>query len=207
MERLAPAALAAHLSSGNRVIDVREPPMFADAHVRGSLNVALANRSAPYWLHTLVGRDDRVAVVTATARDGAYAEQLLAAAERAGIGFVPFDGSAFSGAGIPIGSFRTMTPQELADAGDGITVVDVREAREYAEGHVPDALWIPLGELASRVAEIPAGPIATICASGFRSCAAASLLESAGRSDVASVWGGTMAWMQLGLPLDRGTRR
>ncbi len=207
MERLTPQALAAHLAVGGRVVDVREPAVFADAHIRGALNVALANRSAPYWVHALVGPAERVAVVTATEREGGPADELLAAAERAAKGFLPFEENAFRAAGVAIASFRTLTPEQLAETRDALTVVDVREAQEYALGHVPGALLIPLGELAGRVAEIPAGPIATICASGFRSSTGASLLEAAARSDLASVWGGTTAWMQLGLPVDRGSGR
>ena len=206
MERLDPEALREHLAAGGRVVDVREPPVFADAHLRGALNIALSNRSAPYWLHVLVAPTERVAAVTATDREGPYAEQLLAAAERSAAGFAPFDAEAFAASALQIASFRTITPDELFEARDSLAVVDVREAQEYAAGHVPGALWIPLEELSSRLGDVPAGPIATICGSGFRSSSAAALLEAAGRSDLASVWGGTMAWIQLGYPVNQGQR-
>lgn len=204
MERLTPDALRVYLANGGRIVDIREPPVFADAHVRGSLNLALSNRSAPYWLHELVGAEERVAVVSATDRDAEYAAQLFDAAERTVVGFLAFDGPAFERVGIPIGSFRTITPDELAQERDRLTVVDVREAQEWVAGHVPGALWIPLPELAARASEIPSGAVALVCASGFRSATGASILEAAGRGELANVWGGTMAWMQLGLPVNRG---
>ncbi len=206
MERLSATALATQLAAGGTLVDLREPPVFADAHVRGSLNVALASRSAPYWLNQVVSADERVFAVVAVLHDDAFAEALFDAAERRAVGVAAFDAGAFATAGLPIASFRTLAPDELAEGRERYTVVDVRETQEYTAGHVPGALWIPLGELRARAGEVPAGPVATICASGFRSATAASILEAAGRTDLASVWGGTTAWEQLGHPLARGRR-
>ena len=204
MERLTPARLRKHIDAGGRVVDVREPSMFADRHVRGALNIALSNRGAPMWAQRLLGEDDRVAIVTATDRENSVAEQLLAMAGRRAGGFAPFDEKAFADAGITLAAIRTLVPPQLAQERDRLTVVDVREEQEYLAGHVPGAVWIPLGELAQRAGEVPAGPVATICASGFRSSSAASILERAGRDALANVWGGTTAWMQLGFPMNRG---
>ncbi|ELB86421.1 hypothetical protein Rwratislav_45056 [Rhodococcus wratislaviensis IFP 2016] len=80
---------------------------------------------------------------------------------------------------------------------DGVPVVDVRERWEYVDGHVPGALLMPLGQLAARTAEIPAGEVVyVICASGNRSREGARIVEAAGRGAV-SVAGGTV---RLGRP-------
>lgn len=204
MERLTAARLREAQAAGARVLDVREPPMFADAHVRGALNVPLSNRAAPYWLNALVEPQATLVVVTATDRDATLAAQLLAASERNAAGFLPFDRAALEAAGVPVASIRTITPAELAAERERLTVVDVREPQEWHAGHVPGAVWIPLAELPRRAHEVPSGPVATICASGFRSSTAASILEAAGRADLANVWGGTSAWAQLGFPVKRG---
>ncbi len=204
--RLTPEELRQRVERGVRVVDVREPPVFADAHVRGSLNIALSNRGAPMWAHRLLALNDEVVVIAATEREGAMAEQLFTMAERRVAGFAPFDARAFAEARLPIDSIRTLPAPELARERERLTVLDVREEQEYAAGHVPGAVWIPLGELPARLAEVPDGPVATICASGFRSSTAASLLEAAGRSDLTNVWGGTTAWMQAGLPVHEGTK-
>ena len=87
---------------------------------------------------------------------------------------------------------------------DGVPVVDVRERWEYVDGHVPGALLMPLGQLAARTAEIPAGEVVyVICASGNRSREGARIVEAAGRGAV-SVAGGTSGWAALGRPLDTG---
>jgi rhodanese-related sulfurtransferase len=63
----------------------------------------------------------------------------------------------------------------------GATVIDVREPFEYVTGHVPGAALIPMGQLPSRLAELPrTAPVYVICASGNRSLAAADFLARAG---------------------------
>ncbi|WP_020519256.1 rhodanese-like domain-containing protein [Catelliglobosispora koreensis] len=79
----------------------------------------------------------------------------------------------------------------------GDPVIDVRTNAEYASGHVPGALSIPLDDLTARLAEVPAGRVQVICASGNRSKIAVSLLRRAGR-DAWSVTGGTAAWAGAG---------
>jgi rhodanese-related sulfurtransferase len=61
-----------------------------------------------------------------------------------------------------------------------------------------------LGELAGRVSELDKDtPVAVICATGSRSQSAAALLGQKGFETVYNVVGGTMRWMQSGLPLER----
>ncbi|GAB2770303.1 hypothetical protein GCM10027275_11180 [Rhabdobacter roseus] len=67
-------------------------------------------------------------------------------------------------------------------ARQGALLVDVRSPQEFAEGHVAGSINIPLGTLASRVAELKAKgqPVITCCRSGARSGMAKSMLEAAG---------------------------
>ena len=80
----------------------------------------------------------------------------------------------------------------------GATVVDVREPDEYAGGHVPGAVNIPLAALPGRLSAVPADQrVYVVCASGGRSAAATDLLVGAGK-DAVSVRGGTKAWVRAG---------
>ena len=89
---------------------------------------------------------------------------------------------------------------------DGAVVVDVREPVEYLGGHVPGATLVPVGEVASRLRELPRDtPIYLICGSGNRSMTTASFLLRAGY-DAYSVSGGTSAWAREGHPIMMGTR-
>ena len=90
-----------------------------------------------------------------------------------------------------------------AEREDGITV-DVRERGEYAQGHVPGALLVPMGQLASRLGELDhSGRVHVICASGNRSKAMTDLLVAQG-FDAVSVNGGTRAWIDSGRAIGVG---
>jgi rhodanese-related sulfurtransferase len=88
------------------------------------------------------------------------------------------------------------------EAGFDHTLVDVREDWEYALGHIPGALHIPLDELAARAAEIPSDkPVVVVCEHGIRSLMAAEYLADSGFAEVYSLLGGTSAWRMHRLPL------
>jgi rhodanese-related sulfurtransferase len=80
----------------------------------------------------------------------------------------------------------------------------VREPWEYAQGHVPGALLIPLGQLASRLEDLDTErAVALICATGNRSQSAAALLGQKNFKKIYNVTHGTMGWAQQGLPIER----
>jgi hydroxyacylglutathione hydrolase len=92
---------------------------------------------------------------------------------------------------------------DLAARLSGVTVVDVRGANEWAGGHLPGAVHIPLGYLSDRAGEIPSDrPVVVQCQAGGRSAIAASLLKRAGFTDVTNLSGGIIAWSVAGLPLE-----
>lgn len=82
----------------------------------------------------------------------------------------------------------------------GGALLDVREPDEYAEVHAAGATLIPLGELPARAGEVPtSGTVYVICRSGARSARAVAFLREAG-VDAVNVGGGTLAWVEAGLP-------
>jgi len=90
----------------------------------------------------------------------------------------------------------TTTVSELPD--DAV-LVDVREADEWAAGHAPGAVHIPLGELPSRLGELPETDdvVAVVCRSGGRSARAVQWLAYQGY-DVVNVEGGMLEWQRAG---------
>lgn len=99
-----------------------------------------------------------------------------------------------------------VTPQEAAALRDqGAFVLDVRQASEWVDGHVPGATLIPLDQLPARVGEVPRDrPVVVICRSGNRSAAGRDILLGAGFPAVTSVEGGIRAWESAGLPIKTG---
>lgn len=79
-------------------------------------------------------------------------------------------------------------------------ILDVREPDEWAAGHIPGATLIPLGQLESRLAEVPQDrQIVVVCRSGNRSATGRDILLDAGFSDVTSMGGGMNVWISQGL--------
>jgi len=91
-----------------------------------------------------------------------------------------------------------------AHAQGSAQIVDVREPEEWAEGHIPAAIHIPLDDLAARVSELdPNQPVITVCRSGRRSLTGADMLLRTGFTDVKSLAGGMVEWADAGHPVDR----
>lgn len=85
---------------------------------------------------------------------------------------------------------------------EGAALIDVREDDEYAAARVPGARHIPLGEVVERIDEVPTdGTVYVICARGSRSAKAAEHYRSLG-IDAVNVAGGTLSWIDAGLPID-----
>lgn len=128
---------------------------------------------------------------------------ILSAAIGAGAaGFTPAYADAARIQTIEVGQARQM-------AGQGALLIDVREPGEYAEGHAPGSVLIPLGQLQGRLAEIQASrnePVTLICHSGRRSARAAEILQQAGFSKVYNTAGGMNAWSAAGLPVVKGAK-
>lgn len=85
-------------------------------------------------------------------------------------------------------------------------VLDVREEKEYQEGHVLDATLIPLGKLNERITELEKyrdKPIVVMCRSGNRSGSACVILGKQGFAQAYNLAGGVMAWQKANLPLKK----
>jgi rhodanese-related sulfurtransferase len=81
----------------------------------------------------------------------------------------------------------------------GAFILDVRQPEEWNEGHIPGATLIPLGELASRVNEVPKDQkVVVVCRSGNRSQQGRDILLSAGYTQVTSMAGGINEWKASG---------
>ena len=84
-------------------------------------------------------------------------------------------------------------------------MLDVRDADEWEEGHIPGSVHVPYAELVDRLAELPEDrPIAAVCSGGKRSGLAASILQREGFDDVIHVGeGGVGTWRSQGRPVDK----
>jgi rhodanese-related sulfurtransferase len=98
-------------------------------------------------------------------------------------------------------------PQEyqarFVDGKQSHTLVDVRTAEEFREGHISGAINIAVQELSGKLNKIPKDkPVVVYCRSGSRSAHAAQSLLTAGYAEVYDL-GGLFEWARQGLPLKR----
>jgi adenylyltransferase/sulfurtransferase len=98
-----------------------------------------------------------------------------------------------------------VTPQELQryiDDGAPITIIDIRERDEFAQGHLPGAVFIPRGFLELQIEQVEydrGKPVILYCAGGVRSALAARNLKEMGYDSAQSLIGGFNAWKNAGL--------
>lgn len=177
--------LRERIEAGEWVVDLRTRTAFAAGHLSGTLGFELSTPFVTYlgWLYTWGAPMTLI---------GDSHDQILdARRELARIGIDNLTGSA-AGAiadladGAPLRSYRVADFAELAATlgHTGCTVLDVRQRQEYEDGHIPDALNIPLHELVERMGEIPHDEVWVHCASGYRAGIAASIVDRSGRSVV-----------------------
>ena len=85
-------------------------------------------------------------------------------------------------------------------------VLDVREDKEFATGHIPHSRHIPVGQLNGRIKELDkfkGKPILVSCRSGQRSAQACRILKKQGFENVTNLAGGVMAWESANLPMEK----
>lgn len=103
-------------------------------------------------------------------------------------------------------SGQSLSPQQainLVNREDGV-FVDLRDSKEFGQGHIVDALNIPAGKLEGRLAELEKyrdKPIVLVCKMGQSSSAAGKTLKAQGFSQVFRMSGGMMEWGTMQLPL------
>lgn len=105
-------------------------------------------------------------------------------------------------------SGTSVTPQQainLVNAEQGV-FLDLRDAADYKQGHIADALHIPTAKLAERMAELEKyrdKPIILVCKMGQQSGAAGKQLKAGEFDKVYKMAGGMMEWGNLQLPTVR----
>jgi glyoxylase-like metal-dependent hydrolase (beta-lactamase superfamily II)/rhodanese-related sulfurtransferase len=190
------------------ILDVRTAAEFGAGHVPGSLNIGLGGQFA-MWAGTLIPLTAPIVIVADSESQVAEAQMRLA---RVGIenvkGYLVGGVEEWVRSGFELATVPQISVDELSNMVSekpSLQIIDVRRPPEYASGHVPRALHAPLSTLSETLTNLPldpAKPIAVICAGGFRSSAAASILQQKGFVNLLNVTGGTSAWISAGHPTE-----
>jgi hydroxyacylglutathione hydrolase len=198
-----------HFQRGAALLDTRLKEAYVEKHVPGSVHL-LADDQLSNRVGFVLPPDVPVILLV---EDETVYRQVVFSLARVGyenvVGYLASGIEGWEAAGLPVtsGDIEDIGPQDLNQMlqdGNGLVLVDVREPWEYQQGHVAEALSIPLGSLAQRISELDSSkPVAVICATGNRSQSAAALLGQKGFEKVYNVQSGMVGWQQRGLPISR----
>jgi hydroxyacylglutathione hydrolase len=185
-----------HLAGGGMVVDARPVTAFAAGHIPGVLSIALRPAFVS-WLGWLV--DDTRPLVFVLDEDqdrGELARQCRTIGYDHLVGELAGGMAAWRAANLPQAQLPVVEAEQLDD--EAGVVLDVRQASEVADGHLPGAVTVELGALAGDrlPAQLPEGPVTVMCAHGERAMTAASLLARAGHKDLGVVHGGPQDWQR-----------
>jgi len=186
------------------VLDVRAAVEFGAGHVPSAINIGLGGQFA-IWAGTLIPMGTPIIIVAESEEKAEEAVTRLARVGHESVkGYLAGGIAAWSEAGLELATVTQITVDELNELltrQSPLQIVDVRRPPEYASGHVPRATHAPLFGLEQSLTSLaldPKQPTAVICAGGYRSSAASSILQQHGFSNLLNVTGGTSAWIAAG---------
>ena len=187
------------IEAGAMLVDGRTPEEFALGHLRRAINIGLEGRYAEF-AGSVLRSDVDVVLLTEPGQELEGKNRLARIGFDRVIGFLsePYQVMFSHPDEVQIAS--RLTVPALGDWAAEITnlqIVDVRNPGETAEGTIPNAITIPVGQLPDRLDELdPTKPTVVYCAGGYRSSVAASVLRQRGFADVSDILGGYNAWAE-----------
>ena len=198
---LSPAELAALLADDAvTVIDFRRREAFGGAHIPGAINIG-AGQHLSLWAGWMISPERRLLLVNDSGDDEEARRSLVRVGLDRVEGFLHKGMPAWIDAGMEFTRTTQLSVQEVAANRPRATILDVRDNKEWMAGHIEGAVHISLGELRTRMGDLPKQTsMVAVCGSGYRSSVAASLLEAQGFVNVSSMDGGMTAWKQHRLP-------
>jgi glyoxylase-like metal-dependent hydrolase (beta-lactamase superfamily II)/rhodanese-related sulfurtransferase len=183
------------INEGRVILDTRKATEFTTGFIPGSISIGLDGRFAE-WAGSLLSFKDPLILVTDEGRE----EETLIRLARVGFenveGYLKGGFEEWKQAGEKIDLIINVEADELAmdiPFDDHLTVLDVRKLSEFSNGHVKDAVNLPLAEMAdvAQIAQLEEDQNIYIhCGSGYRSVIAASLLKRQGYNNLRNVMGG-----------------
>jgi hydroxyacylglutathione hydrolase len=205
---LAPRQIEMKIDEGALLVDVRTPYQFDDAHVPRAVCIPIVEAGFGTKLAWVADHEGEVVLVGRDDDDARHAAMLATAVgvRRLG-GFLAGGMTSWRIEAKPVESIERIDVDGLHERRNDVQILDVREAAEWDDGHIPGSIHVPYHDIEEVPPELDsARPVAVICASGRRSVVAASLLQRYGRQDVLHVVeGGVGTWAKKGYEVSRAT--
>ncbi len=193
------ADVKAAMAKGAVLVDGRNPDAFGAGHLRDAVNIGLEGRYAEF-AGSVIKPDVDLILVTEPGRELEGKNRLGRIGFDRVIGYLeePYQVMLNNRDDVQVASRLTARTMDARIREiPGLQIVDVRNPGEVAEGMIPGAISIPVGQLPDRTGELdPKKPTVVYCAGGYRSSVAASLLRLRGFADVSDILGGYNAWIE-----------
>lgn len=186
----AAALLAAAKENEALVLDVRHEDEFVKEHIPGSIFIGLNGQFAPWVGAMIMDVNQPLVLVTPEGKEAETVTRLARVGFDNTLGFLDGGLEAWKAAGYETDSIRSISPETFADglANEPKIVVDSRKPGEFANGHVIDAVNIPLDFVNQQLAEVPKEDDFYLhCAGGYRSVIMASILKARGYHNMINV--------------------
>jgi rhodanese-related sulfurtransferase len=206
LRELTAAELAKERLKGTLILDTRPAEQFAAIHIRRSIQISLAGHFAS-WAAILLDASRSLLLISENAKTSHEAcNRLARVGLRRVVGYSianeqQWNKEAFELASIP--TYRCGDLSPLLEGDWPVQLVDVRSRAEWLQGHLPNAISIPLLDLDSKAYPIdPPKNSLVYCHEGYRATTAASLLLRQGASNIGILIDGVEGWSACGLPLE-----
>ncbi len=179
------------VASGALVLDTRTPDEYEASHIPNSLNVGIDGTYA-WWVGTLVDIATPLVIIANAGRETEAVTRLARIGYENVRGYLGGGFATWAKANSNGASVVSIDPQDFpAKYQAGLPVLDVRNHGEFDNGHIANAINIPLGELEARLPELDkSGKYLVHCAGGYRSMVATSILRQHGFNNTVNVRGG-----------------
>jgi rhodanese-related sulfurtransferase len=203
---LTPRQVEQRRGDGGLLVDVRTDFQFDDAHIPGAVSNTMLRSGFGTKLAWIAEPDQEIVFIGRDDEDGKMAARLaVAVGVRNLAGYLSGGMTSWRAEGRDVGRIERMDVPTLHERDGSLQILDVREQKEWDEGHIPDSVHTPYHDIHSLPEGLdPSRTIAVICASGQRSAVGASLLKTHGATEVIHVVdGGVPLWERLGFPIER----
>ena len=203
---ISPEDFAKLVDSKEAIVDVRHPLTFGGGHIESTINIGMGDQLG-FWGAWFVPYEKPIYLILDDhSKLKSYVRDMIRVGLDDVAGYLAPSFSSWVNKGndfsdLPQASVHAL--KDLADFGEKMTIIDVRSAGEYEEGHVKGAKHIYLGDIPKKLKQLPGkeDTIFCICGGGSRSSLAASVLLQHGYENVYNVFGGTTAWIAAGYPV------
>jgi len=175
------------------ILDTREANSFAKAFIPNSVNIGIDGNFAQWVGEMVTDLKQPILLVTELGREKECAIRLSRVGYDNTLGYLEGGMITWIEAGKEIDQSRRISPADFANEiiSKKTLVIDVRKKSEFDSEHVLDSLNIPLNEINVHLSSIPkTEKFLLICAGGYRSMIAASILRQRGWNNFVDVEGG-----------------